>query len=164
MPRWRKPRLIRAVILGILGVVTLGAAIILAAWLTVCRNNACPSLDALGDYDPAQASKLYAADGRLITDLGLERRTVVPLNEISPAVIQAFLNFLATPPQYADFVNTTGTAYMMPAATPLVEKTISQNPILVPTDAILAKTEFDKYLGADGTTLWSNTWTAIKAA
>jgi spermidine/putrescine transport system substrate-binding protein len=79
-------------------------------------------------------------------------------------VIQAFLNFLAEPAQYADFVNTTGTAYMMPAATPLVKKSISQNPILVPTDEILAKTEFDKYLGADGTTLWTNTWNAIKAA
>ena len=30
-------------------------------------------------------------------------------------VIQAFLNFLAEPAQYADFVNTTGTAYMIPA-------------------------------------------------
>jgi len=80
------------------------------------------------------------------------------------AVIEAFLNFLATPKQYADFVNTTGTAYMMPKATPLVEKSISQNPILVPTDEVLAKTEFDKYLGADGATLWSNTWNAIKAA
>ena len=73
-------------------------------------------------------------------------------------VIQAFLNFLAEPAQYADFVNTTGTAYMMPAATPLMEKSISQNPILVPTDEVLAKTEFDKYLGADGATLWTNTW------
>ena len=83
--------MIRAVVLGILGVLTLGIAVILAAWFTVCRSNACPSLDALGEYDPAQASKVYAADGRLITDLGLERRTVVPLNEISPAVKQAFL-------------------------------------------------------------------------
>jgi len=89
--RWPQPGVLRAVVVGVLGVLTLGIAIALAAWLTVCRNNACPSLDALGDYDPAQASKVYAADGRLITDLGLERRTVVPLNEISPAVIQAFL-------------------------------------------------------------------------
>ncbi len=90
-PRWRSPGVLRAVVLGILGVLTLGIAIVLAGWLTVCRGNACPSLDALGEYDPAQASKVYAADGRLITDLGLERRTVVPINEISPAVIQAFL-------------------------------------------------------------------------
>jgi spermidine/putrescine transport system substrate-binding protein len=79
-------------------------------------------------------------------------------------VIQAFLNFLAEPAQYADFVNTTGTAYLMPPATPLVLKTISQNPVLVPTKEVLAKTEFDKYLGGAGATLWSNTWTAIKAA
>ncbi len=77
-------------------------------------------------------------------------------------VIQAFMNFLAEPAQYADFVNTTGTAYMMPAATPLIKKTISKNPILVPTPEVLAKTEFDKYLGADGSTLWTNTWEAIK--
>jgi spermidine/putrescine-binding protein len=79
-------------------------------------------------------------------------------------VVEAFLNFLATPPQYADFVNTTGTAYMMSSATPLIKKTISKNPILVPTSEVLDKTEFDKYLGADGTTLWSNTWEAIKNA
>ena len=90
-PRWRSPGVLRAAVLGILGALTLGIAVVLAAWLTICRGNACPSLDALGEYDPAQASKVYAADGRLITDLGLERRTVVPLNEISPAVIQAFL-------------------------------------------------------------------------
>lgn len=83
-PRWRSPKVVRAVVLGVLGTATLGLAVLLAAWFSVCRGNACPSLDALGDYDPAQASKVYAADGRLITDLGLERRTVVPLNEISP--------------------------------------------------------------------------------
>jgi spermidine/putrescine transport system substrate-binding protein len=80
------------------------------------------------------------------------------------AVVEAFLNFLAEPAQYADFVNTTGTAYMMSSATPLIKKSISKNPILVPTSEVLAKTEFDKYLGADGTTLWSNTWEAIKNA
>ena len=89
----RKPRRSRRLtILRVLfGAVALGLAILLAAWATVCRNNACPSLEGLADYDPAQASKVYAADGRLITDLGLERRTVVPLKEISPAVIEAFL-------------------------------------------------------------------------
>jgi len=34
---------------------------------------------------------VYAADGRLITDLGLERRTVVPLAEMSPYVKAAFI-------------------------------------------------------------------------
>ena len=41
---------------------------------------------------PDQTSKLYAADGRFIAELGLERRTLVPLDEMSPAVLKhAFL-------------------------------------------------------------------------
>ena len=56
-----------------------------------CAGSRCPSIEGLGEYDPDQASKVYAADGRLITDFGLERRTVVPLREISPAVLGAFL-------------------------------------------------------------------------
>ncbi|HEX9893714.1 MAG TPA: PBP1A family penicillin-binding protein, partial [Gemmatimonadales bacterium] len=44
------------------------------------------------NYDPDQASKVYAADGRLITDFGLQRRTVVALKEMSPAVTAAFLS------------------------------------------------------------------------
>jgi penicillin-binding protein 1A len=59
--------------------------------LEACAGAACPSIAGLGLYDPDQASKVYAADGRLITDFGLQRRTVVPLGEISPAVLAAFL-------------------------------------------------------------------------
>ena len=62
-----------------------------AAWTRACAGNSCPSIDELGGYDPNQASKVYAADGRLITDLGLERRTVVPLGEMSPVVKAAFV-------------------------------------------------------------------------
>ena len=89
--RKAKPSRRLTILRVLLGTAAFGLAILLAAWATVCRNNACPSLEGLADYDPAQASKVYAADGRLITDLGLERRTVVPLKEISPAVIEALL-------------------------------------------------------------------------
>ena len=82
---------VRGILLGLLGVAVVGLAVLLAAWLSACAGNACPSLAGLDDYDPAQASKVYAADGRLITDLGLERRTVVPLTQMSPAVVRAFL-------------------------------------------------------------------------
>ena len=63
-----------------------------AAWGRACAGNTCPSIAELGGYDPNQASKVYAADGRLITDLGLERRTVVPLGEMSPVVKAAFIS------------------------------------------------------------------------
>ena len=68
-----------------------GLAVLVAAWSRACAGNTCPSIEELGGYDPDQASKVYAADGRLITDLGLERRTVIPLGEMSPFVKAAFL-------------------------------------------------------------------------
>ncbi len=90
--RWLTPRSRRVLLLGLIGTLALGIAVVLALWFTVCMGNACPSVDNLGTYDPDQAAKVYAADGRHITDLGLERRTVVPLNEMSPAVVAAFIS------------------------------------------------------------------------
>src|SRR3982751_7070514 len=75
------PRLRRNLLVGVLAVLALGLAFLAAAWSSACAGNTCPSIDELGSYDPNRASKLYAADGRLITDLGLERRTVIPLGE-----------------------------------------------------------------------------------
>jgi spermidine/putrescine-binding protein len=77
---------------------------------------------------------------------------------------QAFMNFLLEPQQYAQFVNATGTAYLVPSATPFVSASIAKNPILVPNETTLKKVEFDRYLGAAGVTLWANTWQEIKAA
>ena len=57
----------------------------------VCRAGRCPSADALQDYEPRQTSKLYAADGRFIAELGLERRTLVKIADIPPLVQNAFV-------------------------------------------------------------------------
>src|SRR6476660_3361463 len=88
---WRTPRLRRGVLVGFVALVTLVVAVALAAWTGACAGNTCPSIEGLDQYDPNQAAKVYAADGRLITDLGLERRTVVPLAEMSPYVKAAFI-------------------------------------------------------------------------
>ena len=85
------PRARRNLLVGSLAVVALVLAVLAAAWSRACAGNTCPSIEELGGYDPDQASKVYAADGRLITDLGLERRTVIPLGEMSPYVKTAFL-------------------------------------------------------------------------
>jgi len=77
---------------GTAAFVALITSVIFALWFTICLGGACPSVAELGSYDPAQAAKVYAADGRHITDLGLERRTVVPLGEMSPAVVAAFIS------------------------------------------------------------------------
>ena len=80
------PRARRNIVVSLIAVVAFGVAVLAAAWNRACAGNSCPSIAELGAYDPNQASKVFAADGRLITDLGQERRTVVPLAEMSPAV------------------------------------------------------------------------------
>src|SRR6478752_5130572 len=88
---WYSSRARRIALVSFLAVVAFGLAVLTALWTRACAGNSCPSIAELGGYDPNQASKVYAADGRLITDLGLERRTVVPLNEMSPFVKAAFI-------------------------------------------------------------------------
>src|SRR3990170_2585827 len=85
------PRARRSIVVSLLAAVAFGLAVSMAAWNRACAGNSCPSIAELDQYDPNQASKVYAADGRLITDLGQERRTVVPLGEMSPVVKAAFI-------------------------------------------------------------------------
>jgi len=62
-----------------------------ASWAMVCRAGRCPSEKLLDEYQPRQTSKLYAADGRFIAELGLERRTLVKIDQIPPVVKNAFI-------------------------------------------------------------------------
>ena len=59
--RWFTPRVRRALALGLGGLFVLGIAVVLAAWLTVCMGDACPSVENLDSYDPVQAATVYAA-------------------------------------------------------------------------------------------------------
>src|SRR5207245_11134269 len=57
-----------------------------------CAAERCASIACMvSEPGPQQTSKVYAADGRLVTELGLERRTVLPLSEIPAAVREAFV-------------------------------------------------------------------------
>ena len=71
---------------GALGVGALGGA-----WSVVCRQGRCPAIASLERYVPRQTSKLFAADGRFIAELGTERRTVVRLDQIPKQVQDAFI-------------------------------------------------------------------------
>ena len=73
------------------------------------------------------------------------------------------MNFHLDPKNYASFVNATGSAYVMPSATPYVDKSISKNPILYPDPAVLARVEYEDYLG-EATALWSKVWDEFKSA
>ncbi|MDQ4079903.1 MAG: transglycosylase domain-containing protein, partial [Gemmatimonadota bacterium] len=89
---WRtRPRLARASALSVVFVTAFVAGLGYAAWALVCRGGACPSIAILDEWTPQQTSKLYAADGRFIAEIGLERRTLVKLNEIPRHVREAFV-------------------------------------------------------------------------
>jgi spermidine/putrescine-binding protein len=78
-------------------------------------------------------------------------------------VVNAFLNFFLEPKQYADFVNTTGTAYVMQAATPYIDKSISSNKALIVDPDTLAKVEIENFLG-EATALYTQAWDEFKSA
>jgi penicillin-binding protein 1A len=84
-------RLARRVTLGVVAAGVLGIIGLAITWWTICSGDACPTVEVLERYMPRQAGKVYAADGRLIGELGLERRTVVRVSEIPVEVRTAFL-------------------------------------------------------------------------
>src|SRR3954467_2273986 len=87
----RHPRLVRAVLMTIVFLTMLFAGGAFTAWALVCRGGACPSIATLDEFTPRQTSKLYAADGRFIAEIGLERRTLATLKEIPNSVKDAFV-------------------------------------------------------------------------
>ena len=91
LARWLSPERVRRTVAVLLLIVGFGAGIAYGSWTRVCAGNQCPSIAVLDDYRPQQTSKVYAADGRLITELGLERRTVIRLQDMPLHLRQAFL-------------------------------------------------------------------------
>ena len=74
------------------GAIALSGLIVVGViWTFACSGNACPSLAGLERFQPRQTSRLYAADGRFIAELGLERRTLVKLDQIPKQVRDAFI-------------------------------------------------------------------------
>jgi penicillin-binding protein 1A len=89
---WRgHPRLVRAGLLSFMFGVFFATGFAYAAWELVCRDDRCPSVEILKGFQPRQTSKLYAADGSFLAELGLERRTLLRLNEIPKDVRDAFV-------------------------------------------------------------------------
>jgi membrane carboxypeptidase/penicillin-binding protein len=72
--RWFGPERARRTVFALLLVVGFGLGLAYGSWTRVCAGRACPSIAVLDDYRPQQTSKVYAVDGRLVTELGLERQ------------------------------------------------------------------------------------------
>ena len=90
---WRAshPRAVRAILLSLVGLAAFGAGFLTAAWNFVCVNGRCPAVEVLDTYQPRQTSKLFAADGSFLAELGLERRTLLKLNDIPKPLRDAFV-------------------------------------------------------------------------
>jgi len=89
---WWRSATPRGRVIGVAGLLLVfSAGVSYGSWTRVCAAERCPSIARLTTTTPQQTSKVYAADGRLITELGLERRTVLPLAQIPVWVRQAFL-------------------------------------------------------------------------
>ena len=89
--RWFSPDRARRTVTYLLLVFGFLFGLAYGSWTRVCAGRACPSIAILDDYRPQMASKVYAMDNRLITELGYERRTVISLQEMPPYLRQAFI-------------------------------------------------------------------------
>jgi penicillin-binding protein 1A len=89
--RRRHPKFLRGLGVAFAFVTAFVVGLGFASWALVCRAGACPSVALLDQYQPRQTSKLYAADGRFIAELGLERRTLLKIDQIPPLVRNAFV-------------------------------------------------------------------------
>src|SRR5262245_21655424 len=67
------------------------AGVAYAGWAMGCRAGRRPPATVLDGYEPRQTSKIYAADGRFMAELGLERRTLVKFDSIPQLVRDAFV-------------------------------------------------------------------------
>ena len=67
--------------------------LVFSVWWTwfLCSDETCPSIEQFAEYKPAQPARLYAADGRFIGEIGLERRSLVTLDQIPRHVVDAFV-------------------------------------------------------------------------
>ncbi|MFI5279583.1 MAG: transglycosylase domain-containing protein [Gemmatimonadales bacterium] len=91
LKRWFSPAHLRRTTFVLLTAASFAGTLAWGSWTRVCAGNACPSIAVLDDYIPHQTSKIYAADGRLITELGLERRTLLRLEDMPPVLREAFV-------------------------------------------------------------------------
>ena len=91
--RWwsRHPLLVRRAALALAFALGAAAGGGLGTWNFVCSGGQCPSAKVLESYRPRQTSRLYAADGRFLAELGLEHRTLVTISRIPAVVKDAFL-------------------------------------------------------------------------
>jgi penicillin-binding protein 1A len=80
--RWR-------LTLAIFAVVGLGAGLGFGTWTHICDD--CPSIAQIYAFEPKEATKVFAADGSLLAELAIERRTPILMEDLPRHVYNAFI-------------------------------------------------------------------------
>ena len=78
-----------AVLAGIMNLAMAGG-LVLAAFVAVTQSDL-PTPDMLKEMRLQEPLRVYAADGGLMAEYGIERRSAVPFNAIPPLMVKAFL-------------------------------------------------------------------------
>ncbi len=91
--RMPKRRPLRWLVFGLFSVFLclslVGVIAVFALYLQI--DQSLPSVEALKNYHPPLVTSVYSADGELIGEFFVERRYLVPLNELPPHLIKAFI-------------------------------------------------------------------------
>ena len=80
------------------------------------------------------------------------------------AEVEAFMNFLLEPENYAGFVNGIGASYVMPAAEEYIDPAITGNPSLAYDPESIKSVEFEAFLGEEATKIRNRVWQEVKNA
>jgi len=68
----------------------LGAGLAVGAWFWISQD--LPRIDRLAEYAPPAVTQVFAADGSLMAEYSRQRRYVIPLNQLPPHVVMAFVS------------------------------------------------------------------------
>ncbi|MFW6084405.1 MAG: penicillin-binding protein 1A [Gemmatimonadota bacterium] len=71
------------------GAVALGGGVAWGTWNHICSD--CPSIAQIYAFEPKEATRVYAADGSLLHEFAVERRTAVAYEDIPPKLIEVFV-------------------------------------------------------------------------
>src|SRR5579883_773063 len=86
-----------------------------------------PNYQQLADYQPPIVSRVYAGDGRLLAEYATEKRVFVPVNEIPPLVIHAFL--AAEDRNFYSHIGVDPLAMLRAAATDVMRVSAKRRPV-----------------------------------
>ncbi|MFQ5536036.1 MAG: penicillin-binding protein 1A [Gemmatimonadota bacterium] len=81
----------RVFILPLVFLLAAGAGGAWGSWRNLCAGDRCPSIAQIKTWEPEQTSKLLSHDGRLIAEIGYERRTPVSIHALPDYVPQAVI-------------------------------------------------------------------------